>query len=110
MNFSDHLAGLDLAIEDHLCDDALYLAEGVAPVPVRLQLDQPHAADRLQVMGFVRSRPIVTIARASAPGLREDDRFQIVLPGGALGDIWQVAEAPTAPGDGRWWVVEVMPA
>ncbi|WP_312595687.1 hypothetical protein [Brevundimonas sp.] len=109
MNFSDHLAGLDLAIEDHLCDDALYLVEGVAPLPVRLQLDQPDSADRLQVMGFVRSRPVITILKAAVPGLREDHRFQMVLAGGVLGDIWQVAEAPTAPGDGRWWVVEVMP-
>lgn len=109
MNFTDHLAGLDLAIEVHLCDDALYLVEGVAPLPVRLQLDLPQAADRLQAMSFVRSRPVITIARAAVPGLREDHRFQMVLAGGVLGDIWQVAEAPTAEGDGRWWVVEVVP-
>ena len=108
-NFGDLLAGLDRATEDHLCDDALYLVDGAPPVPVRVQLEHPVRVDALQTMSFTRSRPTMRVARAAAPAVREDDRFQIVLAGDVPGDVWQVAEAPTAEGDGRWWVFEVMP-
>lgn len=109
MNFNDRLADLDRAIEDHLCDDALYLVEGVAPVPVRVQLDHPQPIDHLQSIGFTRGRPVMRVQRAVIPALVEGHRFQMVLAGSVLGDIWEVASAPAAPDDGRWWVFEVQP-
>lgn len=105
MNFSDELADLDRCIEDHLCDDGVYIAQasGGAGVPVRIMLDQPRLADRLPGMAFTRSRPVLKVARNSCPVLREGDVF---LHGS---DRWEVAEAPAADGDGAWWAVEVQP-
>lgn len=107
--FGDLLDDLDAAIEDHLCDDARYLAPGGDPVPVRLQLDHPRSVERMQSIGFTRARPIMRVARAAVPDLVEGHRFQMVLAGGVLGDVWEVASAPEAPDDGRWWVFAVQP-
>jgi len=109
MNFSSLLAGLDAATERHLCDDALYSTGDDDPRSVRIMIDYPQSVDRLNGMSFTRSRPVVRVARAACPDLREEDLFQMVLPGGVLGDIWQVAEAPVAEDDGGWWAFEVQP-
>ncbi len=109
MNFSDLLADLDSTIEDHLCDDALYSSGDGVAVSVRIMIDYPRPADRLNGMSFTRSRPIMKVARAACPDLVEGHRFQMVLAGGVLGDIYEVAEAPVAEDDGRWWAFEVQP-
>ena len=101
--FSDLLDGIDGAIEEHLCDDALYSVDGVTFVGVRIQIDHPTPADRLQAISFTRTRPVLRVAKAVCPTLKEGHFFRH----GA--DLWEAAEAPTADGDGRWWVVEVMP-
>ena len=103
MDFSDHLADLDASIEDHLCDPALYFAGGDEGVPVRVMIDYPRAADRLNGMSFTRSRPIMQVARARCPALIEGHGFE------HQGERWDVAEAPTASDDGHWWVFEVQP-
>jgi len=109
MNFSDLLADLDSTIEEHLCDDALYSAGDDVWAPVRIMIDYPRAADRLNGMSFTRSRPVMKVARAVCPDLAEGHRFQLVLAGGVLGDIYAAAEAPVAEDDGRWWAFEVQP-
>ena len=109
MNFSNLLVPLDAAVEAHLCDDALYSTGVGAAVPVRIMIDFPRAADRLTGMSFTRSRPVVRVARAACPVLKEGHQFQLVLADGVLGDIWEAAEAPIAEDDGRWWVFEVQP-
>lgn len=109
MNFSDLLADLDSAIEDHLCDDALYSSGEGEPVRVRIMIEYPRASDRLNGMTFTRSRPVIKVARAVCPDLTEGHVFQLVLADGVLGDIYEVAEAPIAEGDGRWWAFEVQP-
>lgn len=101
--FSDLLDGIDDAIEEHLCDDALYSVDGAAFVGVRIQLDHPTPADRLQAISFTRTRPSIRVAKAACPTLKEGHFFRHGV------DLWEVAEAPTADGDGRWWAVEVMP-
>ena len=109
MNFSDILADIDATIEDHLCDDALYSAGDDVWAPVRIMIDYPRAADRLNGMSFTRSRPVMKVARAACPDLAESHRFQLVLSGGVLGDVYEVAEAPVAEGSGSWWAFEVQP-
>lgn len=109
MEFSAHMAAMDDRIEDRLCDPAVYTdATGVGR-GVRISIDHPRALDRLQGMSIVRGRPVLSVRRTACPHLSEGDKFQIILTGGALGEIWEVAEAPTAEDDGRWWAVEVMP-
>lgn len=109
MNFSDLLAGLDRTIEDRLCDAALYSAGDDVWAPVRIMIDYPRAADRLNGMSFTRSRPVMKVARSACPDLAEGHLFQLVLDRGALGDIFVAAEAPVAEDDGRWWAFEVQP-
>lgn len=105
-NFSGLLEGLDVAVEDHLCDDAVYYPlspDAADGLPVRVMIDYPRSADRMTGMSFTRSRPLMRVARLRLPDLKEGHYFRH----GA--DIWQVAEAPTAEDDGRWWVFEVQP-
>lgn len=109
MNFSDLLADIDGTIEEHLCDDALYCAGDDVWVQARIMIDYPRAADRLNGMSFTRSRPVMKVARAACPDLREGHRFQLVLSGGVMGDIYEVAEAPVAEDGGSWWAFEVQP-
>lgn len=109
MNFSDLLADLDGSIEDHLCDDALYSPGEGEPVRVRIMIEYPRPADRLNGMSFTRSRPIMKVRRSACPDLVEGHRFQLVLAGGVLGDIYDAAEAPVADADGCWWAFEVQP-
>lgn len=104
MDFSDHLAALDRDVQDHLCDDAIYTDDDGREVPVRIMLDHPRAADQLSGMAFTRGRPIIRVARASCPDLREGHTFK-----DRRNSVWEVAEAPTADGDGRWWRFEVQP-
>jgi hypothetical protein len=54
-------------------------------------------------VSFTRARPVVRVAKSACPNLSEGHFFRQ----GA--DLWEAAEAPTADGDGRWWLVEVMP-
>lgn len=103
MDFSSHLADLDTAIEDHLCDPALYRPGTGEVIPVRVMIDFPRAADRLTGMSFTRSRPVIQVARSACPALVEGHTFQVGV------DLWAVAEAPSATGDGRWWSFEVEP-
>ena len=103
MDFSSHLAALDGAVSDHLCDEATYSTGDGDPVPVRIMVEHPRDIDRLQSVGFARDRPVIHVRRSACPGLREGHFFRHGV------DLWEVAEAPTADGDGRWWVVEVMP-
>lgn len=104
MNFSDDLAALDRAIEAHLCDDGILTPQGGEPLPVRIMIDFPVEAERLQGMTFTRSRPMVSIAQDAAPELREGDALT------ARGENWLIASAPTRTGDGRWWQAEIEPA
>lgn len=105
MDFSGLLDGLDASVEAHLCDDALYLpGEGSAGVPVRIMVEFPRPIDRLDRFSIARSRPEMRVLRTTCPGLLEGHRFL------HLGAMWAVAEAPSAPDDGRWWVFEVEPA
>lgn len=108
-NFSDLAAVLDFAVQVHLGEDALYSTGTGEDKPVRVMIAHPRAADRLNGMSFTRSRPIMRVARAACPDLMEGHRFQMVLAGGVLGDIYEVAEAPVAEDDGRWWAFEVQP-
>ena len=103
MDFSGLLDGLDASVEAHLCDDAIYVVEGRPPTAVRVMLEFPRQQDRLDAMAFTRSRPVMRVARAACPALREGHSF---LRGD---DRWDVAEAPVAEDDGRWWVFEVQP-
>ncbi len=107
--FSALLDDLDAAVEDHLCDDAVFLSASGDLVPARVMLDHPRPADRLSGLAFARARPVMKVARAAFPDLKEGDRFQMVLSSGVLGDVWSAAEAPAADGDGRWWAFEVQP-
>lgn len=112
MNFSSLLAALDGAVEDHLCDDAAYQAQGEGPfAKARVMINQPTELERMQSSGFTRARPTLSVAFSAVPGLRTGDTFKIGLwtngvfiPGP---DTWQVAAAPTRPDDGHWWRAEV---
>ena len=103
MDFSSHLAALDFAVGDHLCDDATYSTGEGDAVAVRIMVEHPREVERLQTIGITRSRPVVRVRRADCPDLKEGHFFRH----GA--DLWEVAESPAADGDGRWWAVEVMP-
>jgi len=109
-NFSDLAAVLDFAVQVHLGEDALYSTGSGEAKLVRIMIDHPRAADRLSGMTFTRSRPVIKVARAACPDLMEGHQFQLVLKGGVLGAAYEAAEAPVAEDDGRWWVVEVIPA
>jgi hypothetical protein len=107
-DFTEHLAGLDDAIDAHLRDDGwVRPVAGGADYPVRIQIDHPTETDRLIGAGVERQRPVVEISAASAPSLRKGD---VVLVG-AVAPFrgWRVAEAPRRPGDGRQWRAEVEP-
>lgn len=104
MNFSDDLADLDRAIEAHLCDDGVLTSWNGPSVAVRVMIDFPAEIDRLQVMSFPRTRPVVSLAHDAAPELREGDLLAVV------GQSWRIASAPTRSGDGRWWQAEIEPA
>lgn len=111
MGFGDHI---DRSVEAHLCDDAAYQVQGLGQmVRVRVMIDRPTELERLQGMGFTRARPILSVLAETIPGLRTGDAFyegrwvgEAFLPGGVS---WRLAEAPTRPGDGRWWRGEVEP-
>jgi len=111
MGFGDHI---DRAVEAHLCDDAAYRAQGVGPlVQVRIMIDRPTELERLQGMGFARARPVLSASVESIPDLRTGDTIH---EGRWVGEVfspaassWRLAEAPTRPGDGRWWRGEVEP-
>ena len=103
MDFSDHLADLDASIEDHLCDPATYFPGTEEGIPVRVMIDHARAVDRLTGMSFTRGRPVMRVARAACPALKEGHSF---LHGS---DRWDVVEAPVAEDDGRWWAFEVQP-
>ncbi len=105
MNFTGMMAALDLAIEDHLCDDAFLTSQsGGSNIPVRIMIVFPVEIDRLQGMSFTRTRPIVSIAHASVPELREGDTLYV-----SDDAMWTIASAPTRTGDGRWWQAEIEP-
>lgn len=114
MNFTDALVGLDAAVEDHLCDDAAYQVQGLGPmIRARIMIDRPTELERLQGASFSRARPVVSVSAEAIPGLRTGDAFhegrwagEVFLPAAAS---WRLAEAPTRPGDGRWWRGEVEP-
>lgn len=114
MNFSARLGVLDSAVEDHLCDDAAYQVQGESPlIRARVMVDRPVDIERLQGVGFSRPRPVLQVSAAAIPGLRTGDTFVLgqwigseFIPGD---ESWRLAEAPTRPGDGRWWRVEVEP-
>lgn len=114
MNFSDDLADLDHAIEDHLCDDAAYRVQGAGPlIPARVMVDRPTEVERLQSSSFARARPVLSVSALALPGLRSGDVFamgrwvqDVFVPGP---ETWRLAEAPSCPDDGRWWRGEVEP-
>ncbi|WP_295707328.1 hypothetical protein [uncultured Brevundimonas sp.] len=102
VGFSDLLGSVDDDVEEHLCDDGLYLTEA-GEIPVRVMMDHPRAGDRLSGMAFTRSRPTMRVRRAACPELREGHLFRVGS------DTWAVAEAPVADGDGAWWAFEAAP-
>lgn len=112
MNFSDGLTILDGAVEDFLCDDAAYQAQGQDPaVKARVMVDQPTELERMQSSSFSRSRPVLSVAHEAIPDLRTGDVFrmgrwagEVFIPGP---ETFRVAAAPTRPDDGRWWRAEV---
>lgn len=103
VDFTDQLAVLDQAVEAGLADDALYFEGGGEDdgVPVRIMLDHPREVERLSGMSFTRTRPVLRVAKAACPNLKSGDAFE------HRGDRWEIAEAPTAEGDGRWFMAEV---
>ena len=115
MNFTDMLADLDVAVEDHLCDDAAYQVQGIGPlIPVRIMINAPSELERMQNAGFTRSRPVLSASADAIPGLRSGDLFfmgrwvsdTVFVP---AAETWRLAEAPSRPDDGRWWRGEVEP-
>lgn len=105
MNFTDLMVALDVAVEDHLGDDANYQPEFGTSKSVRVIVSQPSEIERLQGSGFSRARPTLQVAYDAAPELREGDRFWI-----SDENYWAVAAAPVRTGDGRWWLAEIEPA
>ena len=104
MGFSDTLAGLDVAIEAHLCDPATFTPMiGVSRL-VAVMVERPSEIERMQGSGFSRARPVLQVSATTVPVLVEGDSFRL-----SDQEIWVVAAAPTRPGDGRWWVAEVEP-
>ncbi len=108
VDWSDQIARLDAAIDDHLRDDGwIRSATGGADVPVRLAIEHPTQTDAMAGVGLERSRPWVEVSVVSAPTLRKGD---VVLVGAIAPFIgWRIAEAPKRPGDGRQWRAEVEP-
>jgi len=105
MNFSAMTAVLDIEVEDHLCDDALWLkANGDPASTARVMVDKPVDIERLQGMGFSRARTVLRVSVRTATSLIEGDTFHI-----SDEEIWRVASAPTRSDDGRWWEAEVEP-
>lgn len=107
-DFSAQLADLDAAIDAHLRDDGwLRPAAGGPDVPVRVEIEHPAEAGRLEGAAFVRARPVVWISVGAVPSLRRAD--QVLVGAAAPFQGWRVAEAPTRPGDGRQWRAEIEP-
>ena len=104
MNFTDLMVALDVAVEDHLGDDANYQPGSGTPKQVRVMLSHPSEIERLQGSSFSRPRPTIQVAYNAAPELREGDQFWV-----SDDSYWAVAAAPVRTGDGRWWLAELEP-
>lgn len=68
---------------------------------VRAIIRRPSDADPLQDVQFVRAKPFGRIPFADAPSLSDRD---VILSEGLR---WQIAGAPTRPGDGAIWQFEL---
>lgn len=98
VNFADVLGGLDTAVRDVLCDDAVYIPASGAPVPgMRIKLEEASESMVLQGANVVLGKSFIEVERAAVPKLKRNEAFDV------LGVRWKLAEAPRRPDDGRWW-------
>lgn len=114
--FADRLDALDEAIGQHLAEPVHVLVTGAAPMAGRGFVENPTANRQASAaeagIGLEVAVPTLTLQYGGAHGvrqLRKGDRVapDPAFPAGLHGRVWEVAETPARPGDGRWWVVRV---
>ena len=106
MTFSDHAAGVDDAVAEHLGEEAwLYRGGAGAAVETRGWVERPGATHVLGIgPGVDRTRPVLFLPVGGAFGVaRLAERDEAICEGRR----WRVAGAPRRPDDGRWFVADV---
>jgi hypothetical protein len=104
VGFSDHLAGLDAAILEHVTDGVARVLDESGQVvaeAVHPMFERPTQVDTLRDAGVARAKPTLEIAVVELALLKAGYTVELG------GHRYKVQGAPTRPGDGRWWVVDV---
>lgn len=110
MSFSDHVLAVDDAVEGHLCDPAVYrsLDAPDVDVPIMAILERPTQEETIQQSSWARAQPMLHIRARAVARPRQGDLVQFGAgPWDAARETWALAETPSAPDDGAWWIVVV---
>lgn len=110
MSFTDLVAGIDDAVEAHLCDPALYRTPGGEVVEICAVLERPVENEAIQQVSWARGRPVVRFRAIRIARPRKGDLVQFgAMPWNDARETWALAAAPEAPDDGGWWLCDVEP-